>query len=164
MSLSHIFELPLSRSSLGQLFRFRLRACQLPMEMGRRHSQAHVAHVWPHCDGVMWGMRGTWSSNIRSFCIFSAAMVRSMQILCPPCACLCGTKTRKEMPPAYCSFFLKMLALVMHYRHEILLRPISLAGAAWTKCNLCADLFQVITSGITEKATQKNVFEVAVAC
>ena len=45
------FELPLSRSSLGQLFRYRLGAHMLPVGMGRRHRQARVAQVCPHCEG-----------------------------------------------------------------------------------------------------------------
>ena len=45
------YELPLSNLSMRRLFRFRLGAHHLPVEMGRRDGHARVARVCPLCSG-----------------------------------------------------------------------------------------------------------------
>lgn len=45
------FQLPLSRGSLRQLFRFRLSAHSLPIEQGRRGAVPRAMRVCPHCPG-----------------------------------------------------------------------------------------------------------------
>ena len=106
------YELPLSNLSMRRLFRFRLGAHHLPVEMGRRDGHARVARVCPLCSGGHVGDERHLVFECPALPrqgLFIACMLICMHTPGPPCAFPCGIGTRRGWPPAYCSFFRSMM-------------------------------------------------------
>ena len=74
------FELPLSRRSLGQLFRFRLSSHSLPIEQGRRAKLPRAMRFCPLCPGHHVGMRGIWFLSAQHCSTFGSIMPTSIQM------------------------------------------------------------------------------------
>ena len=94
------FQLPISDRCMRRLFRFRLGAYALPIEMGRRLRMARVARDCPLCPGMHVGDARHYVFECPAFDDIRRGF---LMIAMGPCDFSCGIRVRRTLLPACCS-------------------------------------------------------------